>query len=453
MTEATWYSVGVDLSQIPWQIATTEVDGSTSFADGCPDMPTAGEPASEHRDIEGVVAAVRQLAAHRGALPIAIVLHAAPGRRSDRFSSEVARRLGLEAAAVQLHVAGPHDEATDVASSGAIALGAARSAAAIGHAATVSPGSAALAGPSGVSLGSGGFGSAGVPLGSGGTVASTGVPLGLSSGSGPVGVPIGMSQGVGPGGQPLAGAGGVGGGPSSHGGDLARKLLRLPVVVGTTIALVVVSAVVVVASLDDSPSAAPALSSVPLAAEPSANAASATNANSTPVVETTVPATTVEALSVVTSATCAVGSWLADNDAYLAAMQTAALGTAIQWDAVTGAVRLNISADGAVVTTYDEWVLTSTLGGAGSATTSVVGEDRNTVSFAGDGTYTVTDTKIASQTKVSSGGFSILDGPSQDSLLRGSSTYTCEGDLLELVQHAASDFGAADLVMVFARGD
>jgi len=470
MTEAMWYSVGVDLSRIPWQIATADADGTESVAEGHPHGPTSSETASEHGDVDGIVAAVRRVAVERGAMPASIALCAGPGRSSDRLAGEVAHRLGMAASAVQLLAADSTDvRARDFVLPSALALGAARSAAAVGHVSSAGAGPAALAGtgvslgpggvgPAGLSLGSGAAGPSGVSLGAGAAVGSPGVPLGTLGASGSLGVPIGTGQGVGPTGQPLSGADLGGGGSSSSssgggggGGGLAGKLLRLPVVVGAAVAVIVVTAVVVVATRHDTPAVAPAITPGALVTEP--GAVGTTVSASTTLAATTLTPTSVEAVPTVSGTACTLGSWLADNDAYLAAMQAAALGADIEWDAVTGSLRLDISGDGAVVTTFDEWTITSTLGGAGSALTSVVGVDRNTVAFGDDGTYAVTATEIATQTKVSSGGFSIQGGPSQDSFLQGTATYTCEGNRLEVTHLAASDFGEVDLVMVFARSD
>jgi len=464
MTEAMWYSVGVDLSRIPWQIATADADGTESVAEGHAHGPTSSETASEHGDVDGIVAAVRRVAVERGAMPASIALCAGPGRSSDRLAGEVAHRLGMAASAVQLLAADSTDvSARDFVLPSALALGAARSAAAVGHVSTAGAGPAALAGtgvslgpggvgPAGSSLGSGAAGPSGVSLGAGAAVGSPGVPLGTLGASGSLGVPIGTGQGVGPTGQPLSGADlGGGGSSSSSGGGLAGKLLRLPVVVGAAVAVIVVTAVVVVATRDDTPAVAPAITPGALVTEP--GVVGTTVSASTTLAATTLTPTSVEAVPTVSGTACTLGSWLADNDAYLAAMQAAALGADIEWDAVTGSLRLDISGDGAVVTTFDEWTITSTLGGAGSALTSVVGVDRNTVAFGDDGTYAVTATEIATQTKVSSGGFSIQGGPSQDSFLHGTATYTCEGNRLEVTHLAASDFGEVDLVMVFARSD
>lgn len=449
MTQANWYSVGIDLSQIPWQIATVDAGGVESLADGEPHGATSSEAASEDGDVEGVVTAVRKIAVQRGAMPASIALHAGAGRGTDSLAGEVARCLGMDASVVQLHAADAADgTAKGLVLPSALALGAAWSAAAIGHVSAAGP--AAAAGPAGVSLGAGGAGPLGVSLGSGaagpagvsmgasGAVGSAGVPLGAAPVIGPVGVSIGGGQGAGPIGQPLSGA--VGGA-----GGLAGKLLRLPVVVAAAAALVVASAVVVVASRDDSPAATPS----PLVTEP--GTVGTTVKASTTFVATTATPTTVSAAPTVSAAACAVGSWLADNDAYLAAMQAAAYVASVTWDSVAGALRLDIAEDGAVVTTYEEWTFTSSMGSAGTAISLVSGVDKNTVTFADDGSYVVTATEIGSQTKVSSGEFTVLDGPTNEAFLRGSATYTCEGDQLEILQHFASDDWSADVVMVFAR--
>ena len=349
MTRATWYSVGLDLSQTPWQIAMVDASGVESVADGHLHGPTSAEPASsepasEHGDAEGIVAAVRQIAAERGGMPASVALHAGPGRGTDRLAREVARRLGMDTTAVQLIVADSADgKARYLVLPSALALVAARAAASIGHVSTLGPAAAAGptglslssggVGPAGVSLGSGAAGPAGVSLGAGGAVGAAGVPLGASSVSGPLGVPIGAGQGVGPIGKALPGTGG------GSGGGLAAKLLRLPVVVGAAAALIVVSAVVVVASRDDAPAATPR----PIVTGPVAVAA--TVAAPTTLVATMLTPTTVAAVTAARGAACAVGSWLADNDAFLAAIQAAAFDVSITWDLLAGAMRVHASDD------------------------------------------------------------------------------------------------------------
>ncbi len=450
MTEATWYSVGVDLSQIPWHIATVDASGVESVADGDAHGPTSSERSSESGEIEGIVAAVRQVAAERGAMPASIALYAAPGRDTDTLTGEVARRLGIEASAVQLLPAAHTGtmQPTGVLATGALALGAARSAAAIGRVSTTGP--AAFAGPTGVSLSPGGVGPAGVSLGSG-AAGPAGVSLSAGGAVASAGVPLGAGLGVGPTGQPLIG---TGAGGSGGGGGLAGKLLRLPVVVGAAVALIVVTAVVVVASRDDAPSVALVPTNGPLVTGPGVvgETVPGSVAVSTTLGATTLTPTSLAAATAASSsAGCVVGSWVADNQAYLDAMTAASANIDIRWETATGVLRLDIASNGAVVTTYEDWRLTSTLGGAGTGLTSVVGVDTNTVNFGDDGTYSVSATEIGSQMQVSSGGFVIRDGLSQDSLFRGASTYACTGDRLEILYHSASGFGETDLVLVFVR--
>ncbi len=154
-----------------------------------------------------------------------------------------------------------------------------------------------------------------------------------------------------------------------------------------------------------------------------------------------------------TSSGCVVGSWLADNDAFLAAMGQSAGSNQIALASVTGAVRLDIGSDGALVETYDNWLQTYTLpGGAGPAFIAVTGVDTNTVVFAEDGTYSVTATQIGSHTKVWAADFVLVDGVSVLTMFIDSSAYTCSGDRLEIVTAAGTDFVEHDITMVFTRG-
>ena len=460
MTEAMEYSVGVDLSQTPVRYATAGVGGVELFTLGTERLLMAGEAPSADAAVEQavshVVAVVRQLAEERGTMPTLIAVGLAEGDndRVGDITRMVAARLGLDPSVVQsldASAARPSDAALAAAlrggwqvPGGAIAAGAAGVALGGGAAALVAKQSAAaaaqsgLAGPAGVALGStAAVGPAGVSLGAGGAAGTAGVPIGAVAAAGPIGVPIGVGQATGPTGQPLTS-------PS-----LAGKLLRLPVVIGATVGILVVAVAIVVATRDDQPTTAP-LSSTSAVVSTLSAAPETVTAPTTLVVTTAAPTSLVE-VQTASSAACVVGSWVADNQAYLDAMTAASANIGIGWETATGVLRLDISADGGVVTTYEDWMLTSTLGGAGTAVTSVMGVDTNTVSFGDDGTYSVSATEIGSQMQVSSGGYVIRDGLSQDSLFRDASTFTCSGDRFEVLHHAVSDLGETDLVLVFAR--
>lgn len=453
MTEATGYSIGVDLSQTPFRYATADADGvALLLAAGTGGSLTGKGVFSDLEVVEHVAGVVGQLAEQRGAGPTTIALGfaASDQHRVSSVSEMLADRLGLEPSAVQsLDTQSVQRPVAALAAvlretrttAGLIAAGAAGvalgggAALLAGQSTSAAAAPAAVAGPAGVSLGStAAAGPSGVPLGTGAATAHSGVSVGATTAAGPSGVSVGTGA-VGPKGQPFVGTGPAG------------KWLKLPVVIGAVVAVVVATVVVVVATRDDPPSTAPRTSDASVVS--ASGASPVTLADQTTVVATTATPTTIAAAA--TPAGCVVGSWLADNRAYLDAMTAAVIDINIRWESITGALRLDIAADGSVVTTYEGWMMTSTLGGAGTALTSVEGVDTNVVEFGDDGTYTVSATEIGSHMVASSSGFVVVDGLSQDTLFRGTSTYSCDGDRLEVLYHAATDFGATDLLLVFVR--
>lgn len=457
MTEATGYSIGVDLSQTPFRYATADADGvALLLAAGTGGSLTGEGVFSDLEIVDHVAGVFGQLAEQRGARPTTIALGfaASDQHRVSSVSEMLADRLGLEPSAVQsLDTQSVQRPVAALAAvlretrttPGVIAAGAAGvalgggAALLAGQSTSAAAAPAVVAGPAGVSLGStAAAGPSGVPLGTGAASAHSGVSVGATTAAGPSGVSVGTGA-VGPKGQPFIGTGPAG------------KWLKLPVVIGAVVAVVVATVVVVVATRDDPPSTAPRTSDASVAS--ASGASPVTLADQTTVVATTATLTTPTTLApALTPAGCVVGSWVADNQAYLDAMTAVVADINIRWESITGALRLDIAADGSVVTTYEDWMMTSTLGGAGTALTSVKGVDTNTVKFGDDGTYTVSATEIGSHMVASSSGFVVIDGLSQDTLFRGTSTYSCAGDRLEVLYHAATDFGDYDLLLVFVRG-
>ncbi len=453
MTEATGYSIGVDLSQTPFRYATADADGvALLLAAGTGGSLTGDGVFSDLEIVDHVAGVFGQLAEQRGARPTTIALGfaASDQHRVSSVSEMLADRLGLEPSAVQsLDTQSVQRPVAALAAvlretrttPGVIAAGAAGvalgggAALLAGQSTSAAAAPAVVAGPAGVSLGStAAAGPSGVPLGTGAATAHSGVSVGATTAAGPSGVSVGTGA-VGPKGQPFIGTGPAG------------KWLKLPVIIGAVVAVVVATVVVVVATRDDPPSTAPRTSDASVVSV--SGASPVTLADQTTVVATTEAPTTIAVAA--TPAGCVVGSWLADNQAYLDAMTAAVIDINIRWESITGALRLDIAADGSVVTTYEGWMMTSTLGGAGTALTSVEGVDTNVVEFGDDGTYTVSATEIGSHMVASSSGFVVVDGLSQDTLFRGTSTYSCDGDRLEVLYHAATDFGATDLLLVFVR--
>ena len=432
MSEMTSYSAGIDLGRTPWDIATVRDGTAAVSADSEPNSASSSSAAGQPGLVERIAAAVHRLADINGAMPATTVLCVAASQLADidQLAGGVARLLGLRT-----------DQVVLIDESAALARGSAYL-----SRAGIDPGGAAAIGAalSGVAPTDGqniaavvAGGAAGAVVGGLGAamLASDTATAAGAAITGPTGTALGTNPTTGPTGIPLSGTG------------IIRRLPRLPVVVAATAAVIIAAGVVVVASGgDDPPAVSPAPPTAPLSIVTDAPASTDPGA----VIVTTV--TTVDPVNAASD--CVVGSWLADNDAYLAAMREAAASqgvTEFVWEAATGTVRLDINADGTAVTTYDAWTITSGLGGAGSALMSVVGVDTNTVAFADDGTYSVTATQIGSQTQVSSSGFLVLDGPSRDTLLQGNATYTCSAGRLEIDSTVASDFVVFEFNMVFTR--
>ena len=148
-------------------------------------------------------------------------------------------------------------------------------------------------------------------------------------------------------------------------------------------------------------------------------------------------------------AKCAVGSWVVDNASVASAFAGAA-GAGGQMDvaSVTGAVRVTIAADGAALTTFDNWKLSANLpNGAGVAVVSKAGSETAMSAFAGDGTFVVSGVQINSTTQVSMAGTVFVDGPSKDAMIQNGSTYSCRGDRIEVRVS-----GGVDYVVAMSRG-
>ncbi len=461
MSDVTEYSVGIDLGQTPWRVAMAQggiAEMSTTADDRSVAPPGSGDdPGLSDR----VVDTIRKVAQRFGGTPSGVVLCVSGDVRASNadLAGEVARRLGLQldrvwtignAEAVSRWLAHVSEPGRGGADSGAVgdrvAIGAALSGTATG---AEQPNSAMLA--------AGAAGAVGATIGGAGAAMLAGPPTAVAAEA------IG---GVGPGGVSL-------GGVPRVATVLVRRFPRIPVIVGAAAVVIVGAGVAIVASGDDAVTTEPTTTAfamvipetdpattvvvvttlVPATLAPTSLAPTTV---ATAVVSTTELAASASSATAATvpspsSSACAVGSWLLDNDAILAWQNKAAGNNPIRWDAVTGTAQLDISPDGSVVTTYGNWTQTSTLGGAGNALTAVSGVDTNTVVFADDGTYSVTATQIGSQTLVSSGGFVVRDGPSQDTMLQGSAAYTCSGDRLDIVTNVATDFVAFEMTMVFTR--
>ncbi len=275
-------------------------------------------------------------------------------------------------------------------------------------------------------------GPAGVPFGQGGVAGPSGVTMGSGAAVGPAGVPINPGSGAGPSGVPL--------------GAVAKpaRRARTAVIVGAAAAAIAVGIGVAASSGGDPPAA-----SVTSDRTATSVAPSVLTTTDTATVTVVVDASTATTATPATAATpaispstepvegvgagCTVGSWLADNQSFGESFTSfaAAAGGPIVLDAISGAIRVDIAANGAVVTTYDDFTVTATVEGLTSEV-FVTGVDTNQIDFADDSSYTVTSTEIASTQRISAEGIVFLEEPSPEAAFFGSSTYTCAGDRLDV---------------------
>ncbi len=296
------------------------------------------------------------------------------------------------------------------------AVGGLGSAAMTGEATTAA---APLLGPAGVSLGSGGVvGPAGVSLGSGSAVGPAGVSLGSGGVVGPAGVSLGSGGVVGPAGVSMGSGAPATGGP--------RGRLGLIIGAAAVVVVVAVGTVIAVSSGDDR--------MAPAAVAPVVSEAAPTEA-----AETTSTAAAPATTAVSAAASCTVGSWVADNKSLINAIigaSDALGGFPLENGDVTGTARLDITADGHVVTTFDNWLLTSPLPqGIGTATVSVTGVETHDITFADDDSYTINAaTQAGTHLAITIVGDSVFDSALPSGVLIESGTYTCAGDQLVIVE-------------------
>jgi hypothetical protein len=97
----------------------------------------------------------------------------------------------------------------------------------------------------------------------------------------------------------------------------------------------------------------------------------------------------------------------------------------------TGEARLEIAADGTVVTTFDNWLFTGALPeGIGSMTIAESGSETHNLSFAADGSYSVTAQTSYARMTLTMAGTVLFDSPIASGVLASPGTYTCTGDQL-----------------------
>ncbi len=481
MTEVTGYSLGIDLGQ-------TSPSTAIARGDTVEMVPPDGGAATQLVDTNDRGALVRhisntieQVTAREGTAPSAVVLSLPKDRlaANQDLAAEVARRLGLQQDRVllvdELEMAALGRSRALEAPTSAVAIGAAMRGAAItittaaggllaagaGGAVAGGLGAALLGGeptaagatgtagaapfgPPGVPLGSAaGVGPAGVPLGQSATVGPAGVPMGPGAAVGPSGVPVGAGAAVGPSGVPMPPAPVAPPAAPIKAPRTAAVRHRVVLIGGAVAAVAVVAVVAVIAA---SPGDSPATVATPAPTEASLLAA-VTAPTETPTTVTTDVVATTPATSTSTVAaaapgnvapTCVVGSWLADNKSLV----TTIIGSSEQLGGypfengdVTGEARLDIAADGTVVTTFDNWVLTSALPeGVGSATIAETGTETHSVSFAADGSYSITAASSGSRLTLTLVGSVLFDSPLPSGVLASPGTYTCTADQLVIVE-------------------
>lgn len=346
---------------------------------------------------------------------------------------------------------GPDDDDDDDATSaslaalaggaGGSAVGAAGAALLIGEGSTAAVAAGAV-GPAGVPLAGSVAGPAGVPLAGGVGTGSTGVPFSPSAVGGPGGVAIGGSGASGATGVPMSTAGATGpvGVSITTPIKIARRGRLIGLVSAGAAAVAVVAVVVAVKAGDNDPivsgTVVPAESGVVVTT-------GATSTESTVGLVTTTSAPLVAAL---VGPACTVGTWVADNDTFGSRFQEVA-GGPVSSVSVTGEVRVDIAADGAVLTTFTDFRLVAQMPGAGPAEMSESGSESSTITFAEDGSYTVTDIQIGSTQVLSSNGSVIMENASPQAAFEAASTYTCDGD--ELVMTIPGD--PSDFIVIFHR--
>jgi len=336
---------------------------------------------------------------------------------------------------------GPHDERDEdddkpaVGSREALAAGAAGSAIGGAGAAMLTGGGSAAAvvggavGPAGVPLAGSIAGPAGVPLVSSVGVGSSGVPISGAAATAATGVP--MSAGSAP-------------GPVGVGINAPIKVARRGRIIGMVAAgaaAVAVVAGVAIVNGDDNPTVSPA-PTVQETVEPKASTTAVASTDTTNSMVTTVPSS----VAALVGPACSVGSWIADNESF-GQRFLALAGDTVSDVSVTGEVRVDIAADGAVTTTFTDFVVSAQMPGAGTTEMSETGTESSTITFEDGGSYSVVVGTIASTQVLSSGGVVYLSGLSPTPVFESGSTYTCVGD--ELVMTLPGDPG--DFVETFHR--
>ncbi len=325
----------------------------------------------------------------------------------------------------------------------------------------------AIGGIGATAAGAGAAGDAALAAGAyGGTPLATGTAYGgtplTGSGAGYGGTPL-ASPGGAYGGTPLTPSGtGYGGTPidapeftaphrsvdaaqqAKHLRGLRRLgLRRFPIVAGATAAAALAIAAGAFALRDDDPApdaAVTVATTVPATAPAIVTRPVVTSPPTAP--PTTVPATEPPT-TVPTPSQCAIGDWQVRADAFAANIAAQGDGNGLQIESVTGDASAVISADGHFVFTYHQLTVTARAP-EGDVLVSITfdGTIDSLATFTDDGSVTISTSTVNGTltTSVTAGG--VAQAPSSTPLgdeFTGSTTYTCEGDVLEF--QAVNDGG------------
>jgi hypothetical protein len=314
----------------------------------------------------------------------------------------------------------------------------------VAHASAAMAPPVAPAGPAGTPLSAPtGAGPAGSPLsppaGAPGTpITAPAGPAGtpLTPPAGPTGTPV--TPTAGPTGTSLPGPAAATEGtpiaPTTGSSGISRAITRprrLPIIVGASVAAVAVVAVVAVAiNNDDTPSTAPAATT--LVVESTApNGSDPTD--TTAAIDTTVPIAA-------TASRCVQGQWTMRNQTFadfFSSMMAGAAGGEIVATGVSGAVSIEVAEDGTWTIDYDAWTINAslpTVGGEMSVT--IDGVDVSNGTFNDDGTYSFSGVSMGS-TMTSTARVNGVDVPippvdRTSQTIGGIGSFTCAGDTLEL---------------------
>src|SRR5690554_6158361 len=131
-----------------------------------------------------------------------------------------------------------------------------------------------------------------------------------------------------------------------------------------------------------------------------------------------------------TGADCLPGNWFVDNESFGKLISGAAGGAV---DNVTGVVMLTFTADGTTQTLYEGWKHTITVDSA-KVTITKDGTDHGTYKVNADGSITLADTRIGSDTKsvMEMAGKSVKTTVTPEPSVFSQASFDCNGDELSV---------------------